>query len=98
MLKHLLGSALTREAQCRCEDTFPFLCRLDHPRDIRVAIPQPLNAVDNRIYAVGGEDEVAMHTVNGGACWHSSLGSYKTLGNSSATEDATAPWRIPQWI
>ena len=90
------ATALFREAHRRREDGFAPLPRLDSACREALAVADALDVVEDGDGGVAGEDEIAVHAVDGEVGRDGGLGGGEALGDGSAAEDAAGAGRVPE--
>lgn len=89
------GAVLAHKADGGGEDDLAALPRLHGSGCEAFARADPLDVVDDGYVRVAGEDEVAVHRVDGEVGFDRLLRSAQRLGNGGAAVDATGTRRMP---
>src|SRR2546423_8155934 len=90
------STPLLGETHGRGEDRLPLLSCLHRPCCEALPISDSFHVVQDRDGGVTGENEVAVHAVDGEVGGNSVLGSGEALRDGGAAENAPRPWRMPE--
>lgn len=98
------GASFANEAQCRCEDSPPFLSSLNCSRYEALTVSYSFDMVQNWNSRVSGKNKIAVHAmdeedsvaIGRRRWWNSLLSRREALSDHSTTVNTTSAWRVPE--
>ena len=91
----LVWSNVSLKTQSGCKDGFVPLPSLHCARRERLPISYELYMVDDRYIGVAGENEIAVHAVDGERIWNGLLSGGETLRNDRTAINTSGSGRMP---